>query len=123
MKASMTFLLILAISLFSCNMGEKGVTYSEVYPKPTVSIKDNGVINVNIGSSTSNSALIVHKINCKIDKKENKIHLSGHQAINKPIKDNFEIKLKGVSKNELENYSFCWEDPDGTITMLEKTVQ
>ncbi|NLI71588.1 MAG: hypothetical protein GX361_02515 [Bacteroidales bacterium] len=104
-------------------MGERRVAYSEVYPKPTVSIIKEGVINVNLGSSVANSALIVHKIDYKFDESEHKIYLVGFQAINKRIRNNFEVKLNGFSKNELENYSYYWEDPDGTTTLLEKTAQ
>ena len=116
-----TILIIIVTALtVSCVIGKRGVTYDEMTKQPTIQILKDNFIVVNTDNSFKNSALLIYKIDYSIDTAKKVISLSGFQALNKKYNNRFEIKIKGLSKNQLDNYDYFWIDPDNKLTKMEK---
>jgi hypothetical protein len=101
--------LITSCSLFA--VGKRGVFYYEMSKVPEILTYDYG-FEVKTGNSNQNSSLLIYKITIHIDTRRKKIELKGYQALNKKYQDGFNIKVKGFSKADLDNYEFYWIDPD-----------
>gem|GEM_PF-5026981 len=111
------FLLVNSCSLFT--VGNRGVYYNEMSKVPEIITYDYG-FEVHTGNSNQNSALLIYKITIQIDTDRKKIEMKGYQAANKKYQDSFKIKVKGISKADLDNYEFLWIDPDHKDNRLTK---
>jgi hypothetical protein len=101
--------LVSSCSLFT--VGKRGVFYNEMSKVPEITTYDNG-FEVQTGNSNQNSALLIYKITIQMDTVRKRIELKGYQAVNKKYQDSFKIKVKGISRADLDNYEFNWTDPD-----------
>jgi len=111
---------MLIISMSSCSLfsvGKKGVFYSEMSNKPEIKTYDNG-FTVYTQNSIQNSALLIYKINSKIDSIHKVIMISAYQAAGKKYRDKFEVKMYGFSKAQLDSYEYFWIDPDNERNRL-----
>ena len=112
------FIGLLGLIIISCSIGKQGVFYSEMNKKPTVEITDN-MITVKTENSNKNSALLIYDIDYSVDSIAKEINLWGFQALNKDYKNTFEIRLKDLSKKQLDRYYFYWIDPDSSRIQIK----
>lgn len=119
MKTKRLLFVIFALTI-SCGIGKRGVSYNEMTKQPTIQILKDNLIAVNTDNSFKNSALLIYRIDYSVDTNKKVIKLTGFQALNKKYKDRFEIKIKGLTKVQLENYDYFWIDPDNKMTKIEK---
>jgi hypothetical protein len=109
-----TWIIIAILTLTSCtifSIGKKGVFYKEIGKTPEIETFDDRFV-VQTQNSNQNSALLIYKIKKTVDKQRKQILLTAYQALGKQYRDQFEIKMPGYSKSELDSFEFFWIDPD-----------
>ena len=115
-------IIIVILFFISCSIGKKGVFFKEMNKSPSIEINDNKIY-LNTGNSKQNSALLIYKIDIKIDRISKVIELKGFQATGKDYKTRFELKLIGLSKKQLINYKYFWIDPEQTKNEIKELIK
>lgn len=78
-----------------------------------------GKIILKTNNSKENSALLIYRIDFNIDTINKVIEIKGFQAINKKYKTTFELDLRKIAKEQLDNYQYVWIDPDKNRNRIE----
>lgn len=118
-KVKTSFRLISLIILFaSCVAEKKGVFLDEMPMKPTIETFDNRIV-VNTENSIKNSALLIYRIDIRLDTINKIISLNGFQTVGKEYRNKFELKINGQTKEKLDNYKYYWIDPDNKRTEIK----
>jgi len=111
-------ILIIFLVVISCTIGTKGVYFNEMSNKPTIMILEGKII-LKTNNSKENSALLIYRIDFNIDTINKVIEIKGFQAINKKYKTTFELDLRKIAKEQLDNYQYVWIDPDKNRNRIE----
>ena len=119
MTSRQIILQTLFLFLIGCAIGRQGVYLNEL-ATPILKINAD-TLTVKTGNSGYNSALLVYKINIKVDNRQKAIYLSAEQALKRKSKSIFTIKLKSYKVTDPKSYTYYWCDPDQKTTKLEIT--
>jgi hypothetical protein len=103
-------LFLLGILTIACS-SKKGVFYDEMYKVLVVSYENNKLI-LHTGNSKDHSAFLICEIKTSVDKVKKELHITGFQAIGEEHKDRFEIDLKSLGIENIQEYQIIWVDPD-----------
>ena len=101
-----------ALLTLGCTIGKRQVFFNEMFSEPEALLTENGLL-IKTENSKENSALLIYKIESKIDVDKNEIRLTGYQAPAKKFNNEFEIKLDNEVIDNIGNYRLIWIDPDG----------
>ncbi len=119
MKSLNKTLFFFILIITSCSVGKQGVYYVEMNKNPIITAKDN-ILTIKTGNSIKNTALLIYKIDYKIDTIKKEIELKAFQALGKKYQDSFDIEIK--EKVNLSEYKFYWINPDDTKVELEINI-
>ncbi|MBI5218433.1 MAG: hypothetical protein HY958_05835 [Bacteroidia bacterium] len=110
-------LIILLISLSACS-AKKGVFYEEM--NKTLAVKSDGnKLILYTGNSKNFSAYFIYEIKTKVDKTKKELCITAFHATHKDNKDKFEIDLKQLGIENIQEYKIIWVDPDGKNINLQ----